>query len=127
MSTGLYLPIDIISGETIDLPFDIKEDGEYLLLGDKNLVGQIRDLATPALVWPFAFTEDDYDPNIYHARVESTITSSIPQGSYLFEISMTDGADASAIFYGSVTLRPTIISIPSNSASTPSGMFIPVT
>lgn len=136
MSKGLYYPISIIQGETLDLPFDIIEGNEFLDLSLLTFVGQVRG-SIPTPLATFTFVEDDEDINVLHAVISAADTNITPSGLYVYEIRYTDADQkVSTLLHGSFDVRQTFISAPTatgqfvNSSTPPpemNGMFRPLT
>lgn len=136
MSKGLFYPINIIQGETIDIPFDIKENGVFLVMSTLTFIGQVVG-SIPTPLAEFTFIVDDDDINIMHAVIESDDTNITPAGLYMYEIRYSDvGTNVHTLLYGSFEVRKTFISTPTvngqyvNSFTAPpeqDGMFRPIT
>lgn len=135
MSLGLFYPIKIIQGETLDLPFDIKEGSEFIDMSTLTFIGQVRGV-DPTPLASFIFVVDDEDINIMHAVIESDDTNITPAGIYAYEIRYSDiETNVHTLLYGSFEVMQSFISTPTvsgqyvNSFTPPpeqNGMFRPL-
>ena len=135
MSKGIYYPINIVQGETLDIPFDIKENGEFLDMSTLTFIGQVRGVI-PTPLAEFVFIDDDDDVNVMHAVIESDDTNITPAGVYVYEIRYSNAAtNVRSLLYGSFEVKESFISTPTvngqfvNSFTAPpeqDGMFRPI-
>ena len=133
MSRGLFHSIKIVQGETLELPFDIQHNGEFITFGDATFIGEIRNKEQIKLS-EFAFSESDEDADIIVASIDASDTVTIAYGLYGFEIRMEVNSKVSTIFYGTVEISPTLVAttlatISANNGvpAQTNGMFTPIT
>ena len=109
MSTtrGLYLPLSIIQGDTLDFSFSVKEYSDFLDLINLNMEGQIVNVEDDTFPEVFTFVEDDEDPDYIHAVVDAITTASMVAGKYIYQIRYTNEAGALVTtLYGSLIVEP---------------------
>ncbi len=117
MSTkGLFIPLSVVIGDTLDVAFDISIDGDLINPDDITLEGQFVRDDGDSFPESFVFSVDEVDTNKVHARVESDTTEGLAVGEYSYQIRFTHNVDLSdevdstgdktTILYGNVTVLP---------------------
>lgn len=128
MKRGMYHPIRIVQGETIDIPFDIQEDGVFLDPSILTIEGVISNSQNQVLA-TFTIEVDEDDLNISHAKIDSDTTSDFPVDVHLYELRITQDDEVKTVLYGPVEVSTSPITAAriSNSAPPQDGnMFVPI-
>ncbi len=120
-TTGLFVPLSVVMGDTLDIPFDISKNGAPL---DPSLVtfqGQITLSSDDIFPEDFTFTTSDDDAFITHASLSSDITSGLAEGKYTYQIRFANNTDTSSsidntgnvttILYGTLTVLHSTLSL----------------
>ena len=109
---GLFYPISIIQGETLDISFDISFDGELLDPSGLSIVGQFGTTYETDIQesFTFSFVEDDTDSYITHAVYPAEDSSLLEVGKYTYQIQFTDeNSKVKTILYGSMDVLQSFI------------------
>lgn len=114
MSIGLFYPLNLIQGNTLDLPFSVADDNDEFLFDDYDLVGQVKSSGSSLPTASFTFTEDETDPDIMHAVIVDT--STLTSSTYLYEIRASHKTESNifTVLYGSLDVSPSLITSPTN-------------
>jgi invasion protein IalB len=115
MSTkGLFIPLSVIKGDTLDVAFDISLNSTLLNPTNITLEGQFVCNTDDTSPESFTFVASENDANKIHAILDSEITQSLKVGEYTYQIRfthLTDLSDSSntvgfstTILYGSLSV-----------------------
>lgn len=117
MSTkGLFIPLSVIQGDTLDVAFDITLEEVQIDPNDITLEGQFirSDFSADAYPETFTFQVSEVDAYKMHARVSSDVTEGLLIGNYNYQIRFIHNTDLSldvdstgdktTILYGSLTV-----------------------
>ncbi|MCJ8334288.1 MAG: hypothetical protein MJH10_08625 [Epibacterium sp.] len=109
-TTGLYLPLSIIAGETLDLPFDISVGGTPVVPADVNFLGQFKlTVNSVTTSFTFTFVVDAVDANIMHATYAFADSENLVAGTYDYEIRMLRNGMVKTIFYGTLAVQAAMV------------------
>lgn len=111
MTNGSFYPLTVTQGVTLDIPFSIDDDNTEFSFDDYRLVGQIQPTDNTATGESFEFVIDETDSGIMHAMLYNTSLLSDTEH-YVFEIRLIHKTTnvVSPLLYGSVEVKPTILS-----------------
>ena len=115
MSTkGLFVPLSVIKGDTLDVAFDISLDSTLLFSSDILLEGQFVSDIDDTTPESFTFVTSEGNINKFHAIIDSSTTESLKVGEYTYQIRfehLVDLSDSSntlgfktTILYGSLSV-----------------------
>ena len=111
-TTGLFYPISIIQGETLDIAFDVAFDNILSDIQVVDLVGKFGSVIPAEFreLFSFTFVTDTVDTYIMHATYTATNTALLDVGKYTYQIQLTE-ADTSikTIIYGSLDVLQSFI------------------
>ena len=109
---GLFYPISIIQGETLDIAFDIAFDNVLSDVQVVDFVGKFGSVISSEFreLFSFTFVVDTLYTYIMHATYSATDTSILDVGKYTYQIQLTE-ADTSikTIIYGSMDVIQSFI------------------
>ena len=109
-TTGLYLPLSIIAGEPLDLPFDISVGGTPVVPSSVNFLGQFKlTLNTVVTSFNFTFVVDTDDANIMHATYAFADSENLVAGTYDYEIRMQRNGAVKSLFYGTLDVQAAVV------------------
>ena len=115
MSTqGLFIPLSVIKGDTLDVAFDVSIDGQSIDPSDISLEGQFTSGSDDTFPEAFTFLLSESDAYKMHATISSDITQELEVGEYVYQIrfehlsNLSDDVDSTGtkttILYGSLTV-----------------------
>ena len=115
MSTkGLFIPLSVIKGDTLDVAFDISLNSTIISPADISLEGQFVFNVDDTTPESFTFTTSENNANKIHAIITSDMTESLEVGEYTYQIRfehLTDLSDSTntvgqkvTILYGSLSV-----------------------
>jgi hypothetical protein len=115
MSTkGLFIPLSVIKGDTLDVAFDISLNSALISPADITIEGQFVLDVDDTFAESFTFINSENDTNKIHAIVDSSVTQNLEVGEYTYQIRfehVTDLSDSNntvgyktTILYGSLTV-----------------------
>ena len=115
MSTrGLFVPLSVIKGDTLDVAFDISLNSNLInpadILLEGNFSRNVED-TSPELI---TFIASENDANKMHAIVDANLTQTLEVGEYTYQIrfkhlvDLSDSSDTvgytTTILYGPLTV-----------------------
>jgi invasion protein IalB len=115
MSTkGLFIPLSVIKGDTLNVAFDISLNSTLLLPTEITLEGQFVSNTDDTTPEPFTFVNSENETNKIHAIIDSSITEGLKVGEYTYQIRFKHLVDFSesidttgfytTILYGSLSV-----------------------
>ena len=113
ISKRLFLDLEYIQGEEINLEFDAIEDGVAISLDEYILSGEVMEDFNNTPLGAFTFAESENVAGAWIGTIPSTLTATLPAKVYKYEIRMEHATEgrAETLFYGTITLLATRIPI----------------
>jgi hypothetical protein len=105
-SKRVFLNLDYVQGEDIELMFSITQDGVELALDEYEFIGMVFEKFNDDAVACFSFAESDTTSD-WVATISSDITCTMLPQTYTYGIKMTSDSTGKTdtILYGDLTLR----------------------
>jgi hypothetical protein len=105
---GMYLPLSIVQGESLDVMFDVSLEGVVIDPYTVTFMGAFRISLDDSPI-PFTFISDPINPNIIHATYPYTDSDNLVPENYKFEIRMLCDNKVKTILYGPLDVLPKIV------------------
>lgn len=119
---GLYYPFGIVQGETFEFSFEFSIDGVEQYFDEYTFVGQVKssdnELVTVA---DFSFSENEESADVIDVEIPASETEKIQTSSHIYEIKCThtDTGKVTTLFYGTMEVKRTQITVGNPSSFTP--------
>jgi len=104
---GLFMPLSVIQGDTLDVTFDISLDGSLLSDTEILLDGYFGIEHSTDDILNFEFLVDEITPTKHHAIINSSLTSELDVGEYTYQIRIEHLTDINGV--NSIGYRNTIL------------------
>lgn len=103
----IFLNLDYVQGEEIEIEFDIQQDCEQLYLDEYNFVGAVIEDFNDIPVAVFQFNESATDVKAVIASISSSVTDTLNVKVYTYEVKMASKADnkPETILYGTLNIK----------------------
>lgn len=110
---GLYYPFGIVQGESFEFSFEFSIYGVEQYFDEYDFVGQVKDRDNEMIsVTNMIFTESEISSDVIDVSIPSTDTTLIQTENNIYEIRCTHKTTniTSTLFYGTMTVKPSLIS-----------------
>lgn len=110
MSRGVFYPLELTKGETLEFKFDVVNMGENVDPSDVSISGSFKksDTVNPL---QFSITEDDEDPYTWVVSYSASNSNNLTPDVYRWEIRMTETSTSkvTTLFNGTLTVIENVV------------------